>query len=214
MNQIKLEQLSENYFNHLLAGNRKDASKLCHSFINEGNSILQLYESIMKPALYKVGQLWEQNKITVAAEHLATAITEGVLNELYPQIIPEKYNGKKIVLACVDKEEHQVGIKMAADIFELQGWESLFLGTGFPTNELIKYVEQEQPDLLGISLSVFYNFKNFTNMIAAVSEAFPNLPIIVGGQAFEHIVEDDFKKLANITHVSGLVSLMDYISNY
>lgn len=50
----------------------------------------------MKPALYELGRLWEQNKISVATEHLATAITEEILNGFYTDIIPDKYNGKAV----------------------------------------------------------------------------------------------------------------------
>ena len=71
-------------------GNRRKCSVIAHRFLNENNSINDLYEKVIKIALYEVGTLWEQNKISVAAEHLATAITEGILNELFEQIIANK----------------------------------------------------------------------------------------------------------------------------
>jgi methanogenic corrinoid protein MtbC1 len=203
--------VADNYFVNLLSGNRKEASKICHHFLEDGNSIKSLYELVMKPALYKVGLKWERNEITVASEHLATAITEGILNELYSQVIPDAYSGKKVVLACVEKEEHQVGIKMVADVFELNGWESYFLGTGFPTSELVKFMKEVQPKLLAISLSVYFNFKNLRNMIQVINAQFPDLPILVGGQAFRQSSGNSLDEFKNIRYFPDLNELENYI---
>lgn len=204
---------SNNYLKFLLRGARKEAQAECDAYLYDGNSIQSLYEKVMKPALYEVGRLWEQNKITVATEHLATATTEGILNSFYSQIVPEKYNNKKVVLACVEKEEHQVGIKMVADIFEMHQWESFFLGRGFPAAELIKYIREIDPDLIAFSLSVYFNFPSLIKIINNLIETFPGLPIIIGGQALVHLSENDLKQWTDITYISDLNQLEEYILN-
>ena len=195
----------------IINGKRKEASTLCENYLHEGNSHINLYESIIKPALYEVGILWEKNQISVATEHMSTAITEGILNALYPNIIPERYGEKKIVLTCVQNEEHQVGIKMVADIFELNKWESFFLGSGFPTTELISFIDEIKPDVLAISLCIFFNFSKLTHMIQEINSAFPDLEIIIGGQAFLHISPDKFPDWKNVTYIPDLSQLENYI---
>jgi methanogenic corrinoid protein MtbC1 len=160
---------------------------LTRQYLAENNSIKDLYEEVFKSALYEVGSLWETNKITVATEHLATAIVEGILNELFEQIFSDKKLNKKVVVACVENEKHQVGIKMVADLFEMKGWESFFLGAGIPTPELIRFIREVEPDLLAISLSVYFNFKVLVQMVEKIKVDFPYLPILLGGQAFNHI---------------------------
>lgn len=204
---------SQNFLNSLLEGNRQACSSIVKNYLAENRSFHDLYEKVIKVALYEVGRLWETNKISVADEHMATAITEGIMNELYPQLIPEKYINKKVVLACVDNEEHQVGIKMVADIFEMNGWESFFLGAGFPTAELIKYIEKVKPQVLALSLSVYFNYKNFKNMVLALRDQFPDLPFLVGGQAFNHISEDAFSEFDGIKFISELSELENFITN-
>ncbi|MGM0647733.1 MAG: cobalamin B12-binding domain-containing protein [Bacteroidota bacterium] len=202
-----------NYLNALLDGNRKQARQVCLDFIKAGNSIKQLYEQLMKPALYEVGRLWEQNKISVANEHIATAITEGILNSFYADIFPDKYNGKKAVLACVEDEEHQVGIKMVADVFEMNQWESFFLGTGFPNSELIKYIKEVQPDIMAISLSVYFNFARLKQMIQELKSEFPEIKIIIGGQALSHLSDNDFAEWNDITYIKDLNQLDTYLKH-
>lgn len=154
------DQIVQCYLDNLLEGNRLACSAISRQFLVENSSIKDLYEDVFKVSLYQVGRLWETNKISVATEHLCTAITEGILNELFEQIISTKRYNKKVVVACVDKEQHQVGIKMVADIFEMNGWESFFLGTGIPVSELVKFIDEVKPDVVAISLTVYFNYPN------------------------------------------------------
>ncbi len=91
-----------------------------------------LYMDLFQRSLYAVGELWELNKISVAREHLATAITESLLNLVYPRLFENTPTGKKVVVSCAANELHQIGGKIVADFFELNGWESHFLGANTP----------------------------------------------------------------------------------
>lgn len=211
-NQME-SQVASDFLGHLLKGDRKACSAISHQFLKQNHTIQELYEEVFKQALYEVGRLWETNQITVATEHMATAITEGILNELFEQIISGKKFNKKVVVACVEGEQHQVGIKMVADVFEMKGWESFFLGTGIPIIELVKFIHQTKPDLLAISLSVYFNFANLLKMIELIRNEFPELQIIIGGQAFSRTSEKNLQQFGNIMYISDLYLLEKYINS-
>lgn len=199
------------YLEHLLSGDRNQCSNIAKKYISENPSIKDLYENVFKGALYEVGLLWENNKISVAKEHLATAITEGILNELYGDLeVLEKQN-KKVILTCVENELHQVGVKMVGDVFEMNGWDSYFLGTGIPITELVKYINEERPRILAISMSIFFNYQHLLRMIDVIKQEFPDLTIILGGQAFLHKKEGDFEKIEDIKYISDLYDLDNYL---
>lgn len=187
MENSATEHLKTAFLKNLLSGNRSECSEITRKYLDINPSIEDLYEDLFRVSLYMVGTLWETNKISVATEHMATAITEGLLNELYEQNISQKRHSKSVVLACVENEKHQVGIKMVGDIFEKNGWETFFLGAGLPTGELIRYINQSNPTMLAVSLSVYFNFPNLLKMLTALRSAFPDLPIIVGGQAIKSV---------------------------
>ena len=211
MQTISNENFANNFLQNLLKGNRTNCSAIAHQYLEKNDSLKDLYEEVFKVALYEVGRLWETNQITVATEHLATAITEGILNELFELIIPKKKYNKKVVAACVEKEQHQVGIKMVADVFEMKGWESFFLGTGIPTSELMKFIREIQPDILAISLSVYFNFANLLKMLELLRNEFPDLQIIIGGQAFSRVSDEALLRLGNVVLLSDLYLLEKYI---
>ena len=70
------------YLENLLQGNRQNCSAIVKQYLSQNPSFLQLYEEVFKVALYEVGRLWETNQLSVASEHIATAITEGIRNLL------------------------------------------------------------------------------------------------------------------------------------
>ena len=61
----------EKFLNALLEGDRNLCSEITRNELNKNESILGLYEHLLKTSLYKIGELWEHNKISVATEHLA-----------------------------------------------------------------------------------------------------------------------------------------------
>lgn len=211
MNENIKTEIEHNFLESLLSGNKANCSALVKQYLAINPSIMDLYEEILKKALYSVGVLWETNKISVATEHLATAITEGILNELFEQIISNKRCNKKVLVTCVENEAHQVGIKMVADVFEMNGWESFFIGTGIPTKELIRSVHEIKPDVVAISLSVYFNYSRLLNMLKKMRAEFPELQFIVGGQAFQHSSQKGITEIENVIHISDLYLLDKYI---
>jgi len=213
MEEIPKNAIAINFLENLLKGNRAECSSICRQYLKQNPSIQDLYEEIIKVSLYEVGRLWETNQITVATEHLATAITEGIMNELYDQITTGKKYTKKIVVASVEKEQHQVGIKMVADMFEMNGWESFYLGSGIPDSELLKFIHEIKPDLLALSLSVYFNFANLLKMLESIRKEFPELQIILGGQAFNHVSKEALTRFGNIQIFNDLYLLVNFIES-
>jgi methanogenic corrinoid protein MtbC1 len=176
----------EIFLDALLKGNRKKGSEIAKKYVSSHDDIKLFYENIVKPSLYKIGEMWEYNIITVAAEHLATAVSESIMNELYEHVISIERTPYKIVLGSIEEEQHQVGIKMIADVFEMHGWDAFFLGANTPIADFIEYIEEIQPNVIGLSLSIYSHIPIFEKMVKQVHEKFPDIPIIAGGQAFIH----------------------------
>lgn len=202
------------FLNALISGNHILCSELAHTCMTDHIPIKELYEKIIMMAMYDIGELWESNKISVATEHMASAIVESVLNQLYFEIISKEKKNKTVVASCVENEFHQIGIKMISDVFEMNGWNALFLGSNTPTSELISFIKLKNPDLLAISLSLYFNLPGLEKMIEKVQKEFPELPVIVGGQAFRHGGKDVLSKYKNVTYSPDIDSVELFIKNF
>lgn len=179
-------ELYQKYRDALLQGRRAVCTAIVQELLEQGMDIKALYTDLFQQSLYEVGRLWETNKISVAREHLATAVTEGLLNLVYPRLFASggPVSHKKAIISCAANEFHQIGGKMAADIFELNGWETHFLGANTPVPHMLEHIQEITPDLVGFSLSVYHNMPMLKQGLDAVESDFRNLDIFVGGQAF------------------------------
>jgi len=206
------EEIYQSYLSSLLSGKRVLCAEMAEKFLKNSVPVKEIYVRLFQRALYQVGQLWEQNRISVAAEHMATSITEGLMNRIYSDIVSEKRIGKKVILASVENEQHQVGAKMVADLFEIRGWDAFYLGANTPTQELIRFAKEIQPQVIGLSLSVYFHMEELEKMVVTVREHFPEILILIGGQAFCHGTSPWLNSLPEVIFVSSLDELEKMIA--
>ncbi len=205
------DRLYGSYLSFLLNGQRNECHKIVKKLLDAELDIKDIYIKLFQRSLYDVGSLWEHNKISVAVEHLATSITEGLMSLAYPVIFSTDKIDRSAIITCMANEYHQIGGRMVADIFELNGWNGYFLGANTPYEDLCKMIDDKQPHLVGLSLSVYYNIKNLLSILERLSSAYPTLKIIVGGQAFRQGGKESLSVYANVQYIESLYDLEEGI---
>jgi MerR family transcriptional regulator, light-induced transcriptional regulator len=171
-----------------LAGDRREALRLLvDEGLLRGIPVQDIHLKIIQPAQYEIGRLWQENLISVAQEHLATAISQLALSYLYRHLPRDPSNGKAVMLACVEGELHEVGARVASDFLEMAGFDVRFLGANVPTSHLVRMVREQPPDLLALSVTMTYHLPALRAALDEVRAAAPRLPIAVGGLAFNWV---------------------------
>lgn len=212
MNDIP-EALVNSFRAALLDGQKKTCSTMVKELSENGTDLQVIYEQLLKPSLYYIGELWEYNKITVATEHLASSIVENILTELYTYLKPGKPTGKTTLLCCVPGEYHQIGIKMVNDTLEQNGWETYFLGANVPVKDLVSFASGIKPELFTISLSLYFNLPALEKMIEQIRIQFPETIILAGGQGFRKAGKDSIKNKYNVVVENNLYELDKFLKN-
>ncbi|MDA3943406.1 MAG: cobalamin-dependent protein [Bacteroidetes bacterium] len=202
----------ENYFNSLIKGARYECIAIVDNLIKQNVAVDEIYTHLFQRALYQVGEYWEMNKISVATEHMATALTETLMIRMQPKLFSTERKGKKSVIACIANEYHQVGAKMIADIFEMNGWDGYFVGANTPLSELIRFIDEQKPDVTGLSLSLYFNLPELTKTLDQLQNAFPDMPILVGGQAFRWGGTEIIDQFKNVELMSDIRTLQKFIN--
>jgi methanogenic corrinoid protein MtbC1 len=99
---------------------------------------------VIGPALNAIGEAWEQGRITVATEHLAT-------NYLRQRLLmwmvtgPAPRPGNPIVLACAPGEWHEGSLLMLGVLLRRQGWPVAYLGQNVPIQDLASFSDEIHP---------------------------------------------------------------------
>ncbi len=177
--------LFNEFIDALLIKEIDDCRAIIKENISSRDDLKNFAEKVIKPALYTVGFMWEQGNITVAEEHRASSIVSRILSSYHMEYLhPAKTKGRAVV-SSVANEYHEIGARIVADFLEFDGWDVSFLGASTPVDELVEFLEKEQPDLLGLSVSMPYNVTALGEVIEAVreNENIADVKILVGGRA-------------------------------
>lgn len=169
----------------LLAGDRGGAAALVKRCLEQGHGLVETELHVIQPALYGIGRKWQGNQVSVAQEHLATAISQAIMTQALQNVEAPPSNGNMVLLACVEGNNHSVGLQMVADAYQLAGWEVQFLGANVPTAALLQHIEQVKPNLLGLSVSFAQQLRVVKEIMARLTESQGDRrpAVIIGGLA-------------------------------
>jgi methanogenic corrinoid protein MtbC1 len=179
--------IATGYLSALLASDRDTARQLIITALEQDEiSIKELYLHVFQPVQYEVGRLWLLNKISVTEEHYCTAATQAIMSDIYPRIISSRRAGKTLVAACVGAELHEIGVRMVADFFEMEGWDTFYLGAGVSPDAIISAISTRKADLVALSATMTYHVPLVQELITAIRNiSLESTPLImVGGMPF------------------------------
>jgi len=178
-------ELAKKYLDAVLTGDRREALRLIvEDGLQQGIAVPDLHLNVIQAAQYEIGRLWQENRLSVAQEHLATAVSQLVLSHLYHHLPKAPSNGKRVLVSCVQGEQHEVGVRIIADFLEMAGFQVQLLGANVPTDSLVAMVKQARPDLVALSASLSFHLPALRQAVARVREVTgPSFPILVGGRA-------------------------------
>jgi methanogenic corrinoid protein MtbC1 len=181
-----LSDLTHHYIDALLRGDRQSASKMILESVAQGAAIKDIYLNVFQCSQREIGLLWQTNQISVAQEHYCTAATQMVISQLYPYIFASKRKGRRMVATCVGGELHEIGARMVADFFEMDGWDTYFLGANTPMEGILRAVSERNADVLAISATMTSHIDKVTDLIAEVrrSGLGERTKVLVGGYPF------------------------------
>ncbi len=158
------------------------AERVARQALGEGMSVAALYQRVIAPALWRIGELWEEGKISVADEHLATALTHQVMAGIYGPSLGHEVMPGRIMLAGVEREHHALGLRMAADVIELAGYETVYLGADVPVDDLLGAIATRAPDLVALGATMPHSTAALGHAIREIRRADPSLVVLFGGQ--------------------------------
>jgi MerR family transcriptional regulator, light-induced transcriptional regulator len=181
-----IEQAYSDYLSAVLAGERRAAFRAVERALGAGLDLRTQYLHVFQPTLREVGRLWEENRLSVAEEHVATAITHSAMLRLYGALEMPDGTGPTLIAACAETERHEIGLRMLCDFLDLDGWDTVFLGATVPTEDLVAMVRERRPQVVALSATIAPHLPQVRRTIAALHEASGDAPplILVGGRPF------------------------------
>ncbi|MBP0457307.1 cobalamin B12-binding domain-containing protein [Streptomyces montanisoli] len=164
-------------------GDEYAAVEVVFAALDDGVPAESALLDLIAPVQHRVGVEWAANRLSVAAEHAASAINDRVIGTLahHPRARAEPARGR-VTVACVDGEWHALPARLLAEVLRLRGWRVDFLGAQVPSPHLVAHLHKTAPDVVALSSSIATRLPMAHAAITACQAA--GTPVLVGGAAF------------------------------
>jgi len=132
-----------------------------------------------------LGEEFASGKAFIPELMRAGVIFKGTMETLRPQMEAGKgiqYKGK-VLLCTVQGDLHDVGKNLVGSVLTMAGFELIDLGTDVPVEDIILAVNQEKPDVVGLSAllsTTMFNQRKFIEGLNAENLR-DTVKVIVGG---------------------------------
>ena len=165
---------------------RRRAHRLVEEALDDGVDVRDLYLHLFQAAQREMGRRWQLNQVSVAQEHFCTAATQLIMSDLYDRIFSTERVGRLVVVTSVAGDLHQIGARMVADFFEMEGWDTVYLGADVPHEDVLDALERHGADGLAVSATMTPHVRAVAELVQRVrtSPAGEGRWILVGGWPF------------------------------
>ncbi|MGZ5549253.1 MAG: cobalamin B12-binding domain-containing protein [Nitrososphaeraceae archaeon] len=182
------ESLQEQLYKKLKNYAINDLIKLYNEYTKTNYLLLDFYEKLLIPVLYKIGNQWENGEIDVATEHVCSNAVNNLIDLINQKNIKQVFKRyeytKSIVLCTPEGELHSIGCKIIESLLLEKGYEVYNITSPLPTNSIKSYLNNIKFGLLLISVTLEGNLDSVIRFVKEIRNSC-NIPIIVGGNAIK-----------------------------
>jgi MerR family transcriptional regulator, light-induced transcriptional regulator len=151
--------------------------------------LTEFYDKLLKPVMYRIGALWEQGKLDVATEHASTNTAISLIKAINERITTKtktrRISPYKAVICTPDGELHGLACNMIESLLLSNGFKVYNISTSIPTEYIVDYMSDVQPDIFFISITLKENTKSAERLVQQIHLKYNNkLPVVIGGSAY------------------------------
>jgi methanogenic corrinoid protein MtbC1 len=140
-------------------------------------------DHVAAPTLDEIGRGWAAGTVSVAQEHLATAVFRRVLGWLLG-VYEVKDPAPRLLVATPAGEMHELGALMVAVAAAAEGWYVTYLGPDLPVDDLLEAASASGATAVALSVVHALDFGALLDAIRRTREGLPaGTPLLLGGAA-------------------------------
>jgi excisionase family DNA binding protein len=174
-------------FRSLIAGCEEGVTNELIGEILQGESLTEIFDDSICPAMRFVGELWSKGELTVSQEHLATRTAHNSIYKLRNFLPVPEMTAKLAVCCAMEGDLHELPVHLAQITIENEGWEVLNFGANTPLKCLAKEIFQHSPKMICISAAIITDVEQIACSYKCFVKRTDKLgiPIILGGRALK-----------------------------
>ena len=135
----------------------------------------------VQPLMQRIGELWHDGQLSIAAEHIASLGIRSFVEEIRSSI-PVNEDAPVMLVATPVGQMHEIGALFVATMACIEGWRSSYLGRDIPTEAIVHAAEQL--DAVAVAISIVYTPEPdavFEQMRMLRKQLNSDIALVVGG---------------------------------
>ena len=168
----------------LLEGQTKKVKELVQQAVDQGYTAKQILNEGLLVGMNEVGKLFQDGELFVPEVLMSAKAMQMGIDILAPLLKEgDKQNKGKVILASVEGDLHDIGIKLVGMMLESAGYEIVNLGTDVPASKIVEAVKAHDAQLVGLAALLTTSMMNMKSTIEALKQAglYDKVKVLVGG---------------------------------
>lgn len=173
-----LEQIKE----QVIAGSVKNVKEQTETAVAQGLDVSLILNEGLIAGMNVVGALFKNNDVYVPEVLMSARAMHTGLAVIKPLIASAGLQEKGIVaIGTVKGDMHDIGKNLVIMMLEGAGYKVIDLGVDVPIEEFLRVVEEEHPQVIGISALLTTTMPQMKETVKRLQEYGNRIKIVVGG---------------------------------
>jgi MerR family transcriptional regulator, light-induced transcriptional regulator len=166
----------------LISDDDQEGQRFIESVYEDGASLEAIYLSYLAGAAIILGEWWESDDASFYEVSIGTSRIYAIMRGLSYLFVPTKLvEVKSAVFASIPGETHDLGIRMAADLFGKEGWDvDMIIGKNH--DDLVADIAQSRCPVIGLSAAGSHSVAALARLVIALRISNPWAAIVLSGQ--------------------------------
>lgn len=150
----------------------------------------ELVYRVALPLMQEVGEAWHDGKLSIAQEHMASALLRNLVGALVP-LYRRSSPVSKLLFATPSGERHEFGILLSAMLAAGGGLGVVYLGADLPATEIVVAAQKTAPQAVALGLIGATGAGEALKELQEVAQKLPaQIELWVGGAQGEALIKE------------------------
>jgi 5-methyltetrahydrofolate--homocysteine methyltransferase len=185
----------------ILMGDKNEVTKQLHKLLESNIQPLKIIDEYLIPGIEEAGERYERKEIFLPQLIGASETMKWGISLIIPFLEKKKRRGKKILLATVEGDLHDLGKNLVKVILEANGYEVIDLGKDAKPTYIAEVCKKEKPNIVGLSCLMTTTLPSLESTVRYLKKECPHIKIIVGGAS----VDEEFANRIDVFYAKDAI---------
>jgi methanogenic corrinoid protein MtbC1 len=176
-----LDEARDRLLELALRGDFGGARTLIMQVLRDGESTIDIIETVLAGVQYEVGERWCDNQCSIIDEHAATGVVRTALDTVLATSPRRGFSLGSVVLACAEGDWHSLASRFQAELLNANGWTVRYLGASSSADQVQTYLAHNLPTAMVVTCSYPPAFIGAARLTECAHSF--GVPVIIGGRA-------------------------------